>query len=190
MGTFEVKPAPTGEAKTLIYAGNLAAYQGIDLMLRAFAALRGKRKDVRLEIVAESGFAPYEPLALELGVRESIDLVPVAFAEVPLRLAGAAVALNPRTSCDGIPQKLLNYMAAGRPIVSFAGSAKHLRHGELGLVVANDDVTGFAEAIDHLLDDTMLARALGENARAHVRAERSWEGAAEQIEAVFDRVCK
>lgn len=190
LSTFEVSPVTQArQAKTLIYAGNLAAYQGIDLMLRAFAALRGKRQDVRLEIVAEGGFAPYEPLAAELGVRESIDLVPVAFAELPQRLAGATVALNPRTSCDGIPQKLLNYMAAGRPIVSFAGSAKHLRHGELGWVVANDDVTGFADAIDRLLEDTSLAKALGENARAHVRAERTWEGAARRIEEVFEGVC-
>jgi glycosyltransferase involved in cell wall biosynthesis len=184
--TFEAGPAFAGPSpNTLIYTGNLAAYQGIDLMLRAFAALRGKRQDVRLEIVAESGFAQYEPLALELGVRDSIDLVPLSFSEVPKRLAAATVALNPRTKCGGVPQKLLNYMAAGRPIVSFAGSAKHLRHGEDGWVVANDDVGGFADAIDHLLDDRLLARIMGEKAREYVQAERSWESVGQRIEQVF-----
>lgn len=186
LDTFEVSPVfASPRPNTLIYTGNLAAYQGIDLMLRAFAALRGRRQDVRLEIVAESGFDQYEPLALELGVRDSIDLVPLSFDDVPRRLAAATVALNPRTQCGGIPQKLLNYMAAGRPIVSFAGSAKHLRHGEDGWVVANDDVGGFADAIDHLLDDRSLARTMGENARDHVRAERSWEGVGARIEQVF-----
>jgi glycosyltransferase involved in cell wall biosynthesis len=186
LNTFEVSRSSAGTgSNTLIYTGNLAAYQGIDLMLRAFAALRGKRQDVRLEIVAESGFAQYEPLALELGVRDSIDLIPLAFTEVPQRLAAATVALNPRTQCGGVPQKLLNYMAAGRPIVSFAGSAKHLRHGEDGWVVANDDVGGFADAIDHLLDDRSLARAMGENAREYVRTERSWESVGQRIEQVF-----
>jgi glycosyltransferase involved in cell wall biosynthesis len=186
LDTFEINPVPAVPGpNTLIYTGNMAAYQGIDLMLRAFAALRGKRQDVRLEIIAESGFAQYEPLALELGVRDSIDLVPLSFNDVPKRLAAATVALNPRTQCGGIPQKLLNYMAAGRPIVSFAGSAKHLRHGEDGWVVANDDVGGFANAIDHLLDDRALARIMGENAREHVRAERSWESVGARIEQVF-----
>lgn len=186
LDTFQVSPTTAGRSSnTLIYTGNLAAYQGIDLMLRAFAALRGKRQDVRLEIVAETGFAPYEPLALELGVRDSIDVVPLSFSDVPQRLAAATVALNPRTQCGGVPQKLLNYMAAGRPIVSFAGSAKHLRHGEDGWVVANDDVGGFADAIDHLLDDSSLARLLGENAREHVRAKRSWESVGERIEQVL-----
>jgi glycosyltransferase involved in cell wall biosynthesis len=186
LDTFEIRPAPAGAgSNTLIYTGNLAAYQGIELMLRAFAALRGKRQDVRLEIVAESGFAEYEPLALELGVRDSIDLLALSFPDVPKRLAAAAVALNPRTRCGGVPQKLLNYMAAGRPIVSFAGSAKHLRHGEDGWVVANDDVDGFADAIDHLLEDRSLARAIGDNAREYVRAERSWESVGKRIEQVF-----
>jgi glycosyltransferase involved in cell wall biosynthesis len=186
LDTFEIAPALARPgSNTLIYTGNLAAYQGIDLMLRAFAALRGKRQDVRLEIVAESGFAQYEPLALELGVRDSIDLLPLSFPEVPKRLAAATVALNPRTRCGGVPQKLLNYMAAGRPIVSFAGSAKHLRHGEDGWVVADDDVGGFADAIDHLLEDRSLARVMGQNAREYVRAKRSWESVGERIEQVF-----
>jgi glycosyltransferase involved in cell wall biosynthesis len=186
LNTFDVSHASAGAgSNTLIYTGNLAAYQGIDLMLRAFAALRDRRQDVRLEIVAESGFAQYEPLALELGVRDSIDLVPLSFTEVPRRLAAATVALNPRTQCGGVPQKLLNYMAAGRPIVSFAGSAKHLRHGEDGWVVANDDVGGFADAIDHLLEDRSLARVMGENAREYVRSQRSWESVGERIEQVF-----
>jgi glycosyltransferase involved in cell wall biosynthesis len=186
LDTFEVGPTPAARSSnTLIYTGNLAAYQGIDLMLRAFAALRGKRQDVRLEIVAQTGFAEYEPLALELGVRDSIDLVPLSFSDIPKRLAAATVALNPRTQCGGVPQKLLNYMAAGRPIVSFAGSAKHLRHGEDGWVVANDDVGGFADAIDHLLEDRSLARVMGQNAREYVRAERSWESVGARIEQVF-----
>ena len=179
---------PATDAKTLVYTGNLAAYQGIDLMLRAFAELRRRRTDVRLRIVSESPFDPYDSLTAALGVRGAIDVVACGFDEVPRHLAEATVALHPRTSCDGLPQKLLNYMAAGRPVVSFAGSAKDLTHERLGLVVEDGDVYGFAGAIGRLLDDQALARALGENARAFVRAERSWERAAELTEQVYERV--
>ena len=181
-------PGWRGAPRTLVYAGNLAAYQGIDLMLRAFAEVRRTRRDVRLRLVSDSPFGAYEPLAAALGVRDAIDVVPSRFDDLPRHLAGAAVALNPRTSCDGIPQKLLNYMAAGRPIVSFAGSAKDLTHGTLGWVVADGDVPGFARAIHRLLDDPALARSLGENALAYVRAERSWERVAERTEEVYRRV--
>lgn len=172
----------------LVYAGNLAPYQGIDLMLRAFALVRQSRPDVRLRIVADSDFEPYERLAQELGVRELIDLPPARFEDVPAHLTDATIALNPRVSCPGIPQKLLNYMAAGVPIVSFRGSAKHLAHGEHGWLAEDGDVAGFAGAIEHLLGNPELARRLGHNARAYARETLTWERTAEQAEALYRRV--
>lgn len=182
-------PRPLDDpTRILVYTGNLASYQGIDLMLRAFAALRSYRTDVRLRIVADSPFEPYEPLAAKLGVRGAIDLVSAGFDDIPDHLMDADVALNPRTSCDGIPQKLVNYMAAGAPIVSFRSSAKYLAHGQLGWIVEDGDVAGFAAAIDHLLRNPALASRLGANARTYAQATLTWERAAEQVEAVYRKI--
>jgi glycosyltransferase involved in cell wall biosynthesis len=176
------------QRRTLVYAGNLAPYQGIELMLHAFAQLARKRNDVRLKIVTHSPFAPYAGLASELGIQQAIDLVPGRFEEVPRHLTEAAVALNPRIDCEGVPQKLLNYMAAGAPIVSFRSSAKHLAHGELGWVVEDGDVAGFADGIDRLLTDSALAVRLGANARSYAQASLTWDSAAEKAEAVYARI--
>jgi hypothetical protein len=37
-------------------------------------------------------------------VRSAVEVRQAAFAEQPALLAGAAVAINPRIRCDGIPQ--------------------------------------------------------------------------------------
>jgi glycosyltransferase involved in cell wall biosynthesis len=177
-----------GPEPLLVYAGNLAPYQGIDLMLQAFAVLRRSRPDTRLRIVAGPGFEPYERLACDLGIREFVDLPPARFEDVPGHLTDATVALNPRTSCPGIPQKLLNYMAAGVPIVSFRGSAKHLVHGEHGWLVEDGDVAAFAGAIEHLLGNPELASRLGQNARDFARDTLTWERTAEQAEGLYRRV--
>lgn len=141
-------PVP-GEPRTLVFTGNMASYQRIDLLLEAFKAVRGIRNDVRLRIVvSEDTFERYEREAVELGIRPFIDVHEVAFHEVPDLLASADVALNPRVECDGLPQKLMNYMASGRPIVSFASSAKHLVHMEHGLIVPDGHTTAFAQAIE------------------------------------------
>lgn len=187
-GGHRAPRASDERTRTLVYAGNLASYQGIEHMLRAFAELRSRRDDVRLRIVGDSPFAPYERLADELGVRDAIDLVPANFEEVPGHLGAASVALHPRTSCDGIPQKLVNYMAAGAPIVTFRGSAKHLAHGEHGWVVDDGDVLAFADGIDRLLRDPALADRLGANARAYARETLTWERTAEQAEAIYRRI--
>lgn len=179
---------PNGHPRTLIFTGNLAPYQGIGLMLEAFKAVRERRDDVRLMIATEDSFTSYERQATDLGVRPFIDVHTVDFAQVPGLLGRAEVALNPRVGCDGLPQKLLNYMAAGRPVVSFAGSAKHLVHGEHGVVVEDNDTQAFARAIDQLLTDTPMANRLGAAAKAMVRAQLSWEATAEKVESVYHRL--
>ena len=175
-----------GSPRTLIFTGNLASYQRIDLLLEALRALRDLRNDVRLLMVTEDSFEPYERRAAELGVREFVDVRNAGFHAVPDLLAGADVALNPRVECDGIPEKLLNYMAAGKPIVSFAGSAKYLVDGELGLLVPDHDTSAFARAIDRLLQDTGLADRLGTAAGAFVRSTLSWDATARRVETVYE----
>ncbi|HET6820422.1 MAG TPA: glycosyltransferase family 4 protein, partial [Candidatus Limnocylindria bacterium] len=150
---FSADGATSPDGRTVIFTGNLAPYQGVDVMLEAFARLHARRPDARLMIVTESAFEPFEPLTRRLGVRAAVELRRAAFAEQPALLAGAAVAVNPRIRCDGIPQKLLNYMAAGMPIASFESSAGPLRHEVTGLRVADGDPDAMARALERLLAD-------------------------------------
>jgi glycosyltransferase involved in cell wall biosynthesis len=177
----------SGIAATLIFAGNLAPYQGIELLLEAFGKIRALNPSVRLQIVTEARFEPYEPLARELGVRDGIDVIRAGFEALPARLAGADIALNPRTHCDGIPLKLLNYMSAALPIVSFAGSAHSLEQNRTGRLVPDGDTTAFAAAVLDLLDNPELAQRMGQNARRHSEYF-SWPHAAGQVELVYQRL--
>lgn len=188
-GCFRVEaPRSQDGLIRLIYTGTLAPYQNIELLLEAFARARRVRRDLRLCFAVSSSFEPYEATARRLGVREDIEVLPDGFGELPLQLAAAAIAVLPRTSCPGIPQKLLNYMAAGKAIVASAGSAKVLDHERTGLVVANGDVSGFAGAVLRLAGDPELGEALGRRARGTVEREFSWEGAAERLESVYARL--
>ena len=187
---FELFDLPDGavrgdHAPTLIFTGNLAAYQGIELLLAAFQKVRERRPEVRLTIVSDTPFARYAPMARALGVADGIDLVSAPFAEVPRLLARADLAVNPRTDADGIPVKLLNFMAASKPIVSFAGSAPGMRHLETGWLAADNDVAGFAQGVLTLLADAPLAARLGRAAREFVEREHSWTGSALACQAIY-----
>lgn len=182
-------PAARGERPPcIVFAGNLAPYQGMDMLLQAFARCRRQRPDLRLRIVSDSAFDPYEPLALDLGVRDAVDLVRASLDDLPGELAAADVLLNPRIDGAGVPQKLLNYMAAGRPIVSFAGTARHLDHECNALVVADGELDGFAEAILRLIDDPPFAARLGEQARRLAREQLTWTHTAACVEDVYARL--
>jgi glycosyltransferase involved in cell wall biosynthesis len=186
-GCFRVQTPPRREGVVrLIYTGTLAQYQNVDLLLEAFARARQVRRDLRLCFSVSSSFEPYEATARRLRVRDAIEVLADGFSELPLRLAASAIAVLPRISCPGIPQKLLNYMAAGKAIVASAGSAKLLEHERTGLVVANGDAAGFADAVLRLAAHPELAEKLGTAARETVEKEFSWEKAAQRLEPVYE----
>ncbi len=178
------------ELNALVFAGNFAPYQRIDLLLQAFYEVCKQRPDTRLKLLTDSDFAPYEALASKLGIRQSIDQAACPLQELPNQLALSAIALNPRTECDGLPQKLLNYMAVGLPVVSFAGSAKYLVHEQYGLVIENGNTKAFADAIVRLLDQPELGEEYGKNARQFVLSELSWGETAKQLEMVYAKTLK
>jgi glycosyltransferase involved in cell wall biosynthesis len=182
---FQVEQAVTPDGRTLIFTGNLAPYQGVNLLLEAFAVLHLRRPDVRLMIVTDSSFRAYDALARRLGVLAAVNLRRATFPQLPGLLAAATVAVNPRVHCDGIPQKLLNYMSAGLPIVSFEGSAGPLRHEVTGLCVPDGDTAAMAVAMERLLTDRALARTLGDAAREQARREFSWAQVAARVEQVY-----
>jgi glycosyltransferase involved in cell wall biosynthesis len=171
--------------KRLIYTGNFANFQGVDLLLKAFKKVVKQHSEVRLDIVSSFAFDKLESLAQSLRIRDKIDVRKVDFTQVPKLLSAADVALNPRAVCDGLPQKLLNYMAAGKPVVSFQGSAKILQHGKTGWIVENGSIDAFAQGIIKLLEDEALATQLGNNARDYVLTELTWDKAAEKVEAAL-----
>jgi len=186
---FNVEPAPKPKnKKVIVFAGNLAAYQGIDHLLHVFRRVLRRRQDVRLWLLTDSELGRYDQMARDLGVRNHIDVIPVGFDKLPAYLRAADVAVNPRTDCDGMPQKLLNYMAAARPVVSFEGSAAPTRHRITGWIVPDANVAAMAKGVLHLLDNQDMARRIGVRAQEQIQREFCWSRTALRVENVYEQV--
>ena len=179
---------PADGLKRVVFAGNLAKYQGVDYLLQAFRHVREARRDVRLVMVTESPTDELLASAAALGLGDCIETVVAELPKLPGLLASADVLVNPRTRCPGVPQKLLNYMAAGTPIVSFEGSTRYIVDGHSGVVIGNEDVRGFADGILRLLHDPATAARIGQEAQEYARQSLSWSATAAMIEGVYDRV--
>lgn len=178
----------SGDGKTVVFAGNLTAYQGLDRLLEAIRMVRERRPATRLLVVSEFPTDAARALVRSLGLTDAVDFVEADFRALPELLARGDVAVSPRTGCDGLPQKILNYMAAGRAIVAFSGCAPGLEHGRNGWLVSGPEPELLSEAILHLLDRPGLARRLGRAAREDVRRRFSWSTAAARLEEAFARV--
>lgn len=169
----------------IVFSGNLATYQGIELLLQSFRSVHENLPRSRLILITDSDLQPLTRKIAALGLTDCVSSVQADFAGLPAYLAEADVLVNPRTQCEGIPQKLLNYMAAGRPIVSFSGSAAPLEHERTALIVADGDTDGFAKAILRILSQPTLGRRLAKAAQQDVIANYGWQIVAETVEDVY-----
>jgi glycosyltransferase involved in cell wall biosynthesis len=79
-------------------------------------------------------------------------------------------------------------MLAGRPIVSFSGGAKGVRHLHDAYIVPNHDWKALGQGIVTLLNDRALAAKLGANARATVLANFDWRQICARIECIYDKL--
>jgi glycosyltransferase involved in cell wall biosynthesis len=182
-----------GAAPLVLYTGTLDPFQRLDYLLRAMVRVVTSVPSARLVLCANlakaEDMARLREQAGALGIAERVVILPqAALAQLPTTLAAADVTVCTRPACPGFPVKLLNYMAARKAIVTFAGSAKGLRHLETAYVVADHDWEGLAQGITTLLGDRALAQRLGERARRAITGTFDWPSLAERIEGVYRRM--
>lgn len=175
--------------RVIIYTGSLETFQGVGFLLRAMPEVFQEVRDAVLVLVGGGQMDAVADQCRRLGIASRVILAGHRpFAEVPGFLSAADVAVAPRPECPGIPQKLVNYMAAGRAVVSFRSSAKLVEHGVSGWVVPDGDIRGLARGILRLLGDPVLRQRLGDGARAAVVGRWEWPVLCRRLEGVYLRI--
>src|SRR6266852_7441180 len=177
----------------VMYTGVLNAFQRIDYLLCAFAVVLREQPDAQLlmvsPLVSESHEREHRKLTDQLGISHAVVwIAPHSLDDLPSYLALATVTAISRPECPGHPVKLLNYMAAGKPIACFAGSEKGVSHLHDAFIVPNHDWEALGKGIITLLKDRALAAKLGANARATVLANFDWRQICAKIECIYDRL--
>lgn len=155
-----------GDEPTVLYTGNLAPFQGVDHLLRAFKMVSEQDAASRLVIVGRPT-SGYQRMVQTMGIGDRVTFAGERpFDEVRTFLAAADVVVLPRDNCVGFPLKLLNYMAAGKAIVAFeGGSGEVLEHLQNGYVVPDGNEDAFARGILHCLHDRSLSEQIGHAAQ-------------------------
>ncbi len=110
--------------------------------------------------------------------------------DIPEITALLDVAVLPSVGCDASSASIKEGMAMGRPVVAtdVGGAKEIIRDGITGKIVPPSDSRSLAAAILSLLDDPAAARAMGEAARAEVRARFTPERLADGCIAVYEKL--
>jgi glycosyltransferase involved in cell wall biosynthesis len=98
----------------------------------------------------------------------------VAYEALPAWVHAADVGLAPVFSGAGTRVKVLEYMAAGRPVMATAKAVEGLGLTAGEDYLAAETAAQFADAVLRVLADAALARALSERGRRTVRQRFDW----------------
>lgn len=163
------------------FVGTLKPWHGVPVLIDAVALLHAEAPGIRLEIVGDGpGRARLAEHAQERGLTGIVHFTGAIDPEdVPARLATMDTAVAPYGARDGFyfsPLKILEYMAAGVPVVaSRLGQIEEMvRDGDTGLLCPPDDPHGLADQLRLLRDSPRLRHRLAARARQHVERHHSW----------------
>lgn len=178
-----------GRKYLLAYLGVMGPQDGVDYALRALGMLRHKlgRDDVHCIFMgAGDAFDDVVELAHELGVSDMVEFpgrVPDEFVRRCLSTADICLSPDPHNPLNDVStmNKVVEYMAMARPIVSFELLEARVSAGDAAVYVADNDEFAFAEAIDELLDDPHRRREMGATGRARVERQLSWSSSSEAL---------
>lgn len=158
--------------------GSIAMFRGSkghDLLLEAFDHLRGQFPEARLLLVGDGIRRQWaESLARERGLNGWVTFT--GFREdVPDLLSAMDCFVLASTRTEGVPQSLLQAMAARVPVVASAvgGIPEVVEDGATGLLVPPGDSKALAAAVGAVLKDPQSARRRAEAARTLVAARFS-----------------
>ncbi len=172
-GSLELPPL---DGPLFLYVGNLEHYQGIDLMIEAFARHCADGGAGSLLIVggATRDVETYRQKATQLGCADRIALTgPRPVALLPLLLQQADILVSPRIKGGNTPMKVYSYLASGKPVLATTiDSHTQVMTDDIALL-AKPTLEAFAAGMQALASDPDRARELGEAGAARARTDFS-----------------
>lgn len=164
------------------YLGVMGPQEGIDHLLRAAALLRSRgREDIGYVLIGGgASLEDMRALARELRIDDIVEFTGrVPDDELKARITSCDICVNPdpMNPLNDIStmNKILEYMALGRPVVQYDLREGRRSAGDASLYARPNDITDLADTIERLLADPAARERLGAIGRARMVDELSWE---------------
>ncbi len=198
---FSASPLPVrdGRVPVLLYIGTLADWQGLEIVVRSLPKILEQRP-VRLQIVGRGRSRQRKMLAKQirkLGIEDHVIVQPaVPHHEIPALIASADICvaplgLNDRNVTQGAcPIKLLEYMAAGRPMLAsnMPIVRELVREDVDALLFSPNDPDDLARQTLALLNDFELSKRLANSASERALSKFTWHESQKKLLKVYEKL--
>ncbi|WP_269851138.1 glycosyltransferase family 4 protein [Methanosarcina horonobensis] len=176
--------------KYVCFVGHLAAWQGVEFLIRSAPFILEKLPDVRFLVVGDGVMRDkLMEIASEMGISDKFTFTGrVPYENVPVYINAADVCVAPfiqeRNSKIGLSAlKTYEYLACGKPIVasSIPGVKDLIDLSGGGISVPPENPGELANAVVKLISDQKIRNIMGEQGRKYVIENHSWDGVARKI---------
>jgi glycosyltransferase involved in cell wall biosynthesis len=184
-----------GRAFVAAYIGVMGKLDGVDYLLRAAAHVVNERgrKDVLFVLMGAGTALPeLKEQARDLKLNGAVRFTGrVPDAEVIRVLSSADVCLapDPKNAMNdhSTMNKIMDYMAFGKPIVSFDLTESAWSAMDAAVYITDNDTGAFGDAIVRLLDDPAARAKLGTSGLARV-PELAWERSEQILAGAYEQL--
>ncbi len=180
----------------LAYIGVMGPQDGVDYLVRALGKLVHTlgRTDFYCMIIGKGESVPYlKALAAELQLEDYIEFTGfIPKADLIRYISTAEIGLDPNPSNPlndySTWVKVLEYMAFGKPVVSFHLKETWHTAQDAAVYVTPNDELAYAEAIAALMDDPEKRTYMGEYGRERMTSLLCWEHVSRNLVIGYDRL--
>lgn len=174
------------DAEVVGFAGSLKPWHGVEVLLEAVGLLAASRQRLRVVIVGEGpGKAALEALAVTPALEGRVLFVgAVDSADMPRWLGACDVVAAPYLPAADFyfsPLKVVEAMAAARPVVASQLPPVEEMLQDSGVLVEPGNAHALAQGLTYLLDDPQERARLGARGRACVLERGSWDAVAGRV---------
>jgi glycosyltransferase involved in cell wall biosynthesis len=190
------QPHPEAPESYVMYFGALQPWQGVDVLIRAFALL-ADFPSLHLVICSSQPHRharPYQKLAEKLGVAPRLAWrFCLPQEELVSWITGAMASVAPLTQCSRnleqgcCPLKIVESMACGVPVVAsdIPSASELIKDGVSGKLVRPGRPSDLAIALRVLIEYPEEARKMGETARLEISNHRRWQHSLDRLAGVY-----
>lgn len=186
-----------GRKFLVAYLGVMAPQDGVDHLLRAARVMVHDhgRRDVAFTLVGSGdSFDDLRRLARELELEDCVEFtgrIPDADVEKILATADVCACPDPRNPLNDVStmNKVLEYMACGRPIVAYDLREHRYSAAEGALYAVPNREDDLAAKIETLLDDPDRRREMGAYNRRRFLERMAWEYSAGELLRAYEILC-
>lgn len=174
----------------ILFVGRMEKRKGLRYLLSAYARLKWETPQVRLIVVGPGRLDPEsERLLGERPVADIEFVGGIPYGELPRYYQTADIFCAPATGMESFGIVLLEAMASGTAIVAsnIPGYASVLPEGSAGALVPPKDEAALAAALEMLVRDEDLRKAMGAQGR-EMAQDYDWDKVSQRVLALYERV--